>query len=84
MAYSFVFSKELEQSLKKLYKKDHLLFKRVKKKIKEIIIQPEHYKPLKNKLKGFRRAHIGHFVLVYTIQKETVYFISLDHHDKAY
>jgi len=81
---SVIFSKELEKSLKKLGKKNPVLQRQIIKKIREILKNPEHYKPLRAELKGFRRVHFGSFVLIYTIEKETTYFISLDHHDKAY
>ncbi|MCZ7383977.1 MAG: type II toxin-antitoxin system RelE/ParE family toxin [Candidatus Methanoperedens sp.] len=45
---------------------------------------PEHYKPLRNEMKGLKRAHIGHFVIIFMIRDSTVVFISFKHHDFAY
>tara|TARA_Y100000310_G_C20662985_1_gene805826 strand:+ start:1927 stop:2181 length:255 start_codon:yes stop_codon:yes gene_type:complete len=84
MDYNIEFTKEFEKSIKKLKKKDFLLFTRVQKKLEELIVNPNHYKPLRNVLFGFRRLHIGSFVLIYTIEEKTVIIISLDHHNKAY
>ncbi|MCD6522285.1 MAG: type II toxin-antitoxin system mRNA interferase toxin, RelE/StbE family [Candidatus Diapherotrites archaeon] len=84
MQYKIKFSKEFEKSMKKLKKRNPSLFKQIQKKLIEIIKHPEHYKPLKHDLAGYRRVHFGSFVLVYTIRKNTVKIISVDHHDKAY
>ncbi len=82
--YSIEFSEEFEKSIKKLKKKDQRTFQQIQKKLLEIIENPEHYKPLRNVLAGYRRVHFGSFVLIYKIEAETIRIISLDHHDKAY
>lgn len=84
MKYKVRFSKEFEKSITKLRKKDKKRFSQIQKKIEEIINHPEHFKPLRNELKGFRRLHFGPFVLIYKIEDEKIRIISLDHHDKAY
>lgn len=84
MVYGIEFSDEFEKSMKKLKKRDNVLFKQIQKKLIEIVENPEHYKSLRNVLAGFRRVHFGSFVLIYKIEGETVRIISLDHHDKAY
>ena len=84
MDYSIEFSSEFEKSMKKLKKKDRAAFEQIQKKLIEIIENPEHYKPLRNVLAGYRRLHFGSFVLVYAIEGSIVRIISLDHHDKAY
>lgn len=84
MPYSVEFSTELEKSMKKLKKKDKATFEQIQKKIIEIVENPEHYKPLRNVLEGYRRLHFGSFVLIYTIEGNVVRIISLDHHDRAY
>jgi len=47
---------------------------------------PYHYKPLRGDMKGSRRVHIGHFVLIYEILEEEkkVRFLDFDHHDNVY
>ncbi len=84
MPYSVEFSAEFDKSMKKLKKKDKSTFWQIQKKLVEIIENPEHYKPLKNVLAGYRRLHFGSFVLIYTIEGNIIRIISLDHHDKAY
>ena len=84
MVYTIEFSAEFEKSIKKLKKKDKTAFEQIQKKLIEIVENPEHYKPLKNVLAGYRRLHFGSFVLIYTIEGNIIKIISLDHHDKAY
>lgn len=84
MGYTIEFSEEFESSMKKLKKKDKALFLQVRKKLIELINNPEHYKPLKNVLAGFRRVHFWSFVLIYKIDEDVVRIISLEHHDRAY
>ncbi|MBI2541081.1 type II toxin-antitoxin system mRNA interferase toxin, RelE/StbE family [Candidatus Woesearchaeota archaeon] len=84
MDYSAEFSAEFDKSMKKLKKKDKTTFEQIQKKLIEIVQNPEHYKPLRNVLAGYRRLHFGSFVLIYTIEGSVVRIISLDHHDGAY
>ncbi|MFA6460971.1 MAG: type II toxin-antitoxin system mRNA interferase toxin, RelE/StbE family [Candidatus Woesearchaeota archaeon] len=84
MTYTIEFSDEFDKSIKKLKKKDKVLFDQIQKKLIEIIQAPEHFKPLQNVLAGYRRIHFGSFVLIYQIEGEVVRIISLDHHDQAY
>lgn len=82
--YQIEFSDEFDHSMKKLKKKDKVLFEQIQKKLLEIVENPEHFKPLRNVLAGYRRIHFSSFVLIYTIEEETIRIISLDHHDRAY
>ncbi|MBU1201358.1 MAG: type II toxin-antitoxin system mRNA interferase toxin, RelE/StbE family [Nanoarchaeota archaeon] len=84
MDYTVEFSSHFTKSIKKLKKKDKILFQQVQNKLIDIISNPSHYKPLKNVLAGYRRIHLGSFVLIYKIEEKTIRIISLDHHDKAY
>lgn len=84
MAYTIEFSEEFDHSIRKLKKKDPVLFRQIQKKLIELVENPEHYRPLRNVLAGYRRIHFGSFVLVYKIDGEVVRIISLDHHDRAY
>lgn len=55
------------------------------KKIEEIVIDPEHYKPLRYDMKNIRRVHIAKsFVLTFKIEGGAVRFLDLEHHDKVY
>ncbi|MBI2559403.1 type II toxin-antitoxin system mRNA interferase toxin, RelE/StbE family [Candidatus Woesearchaeota archaeon] len=84
MSYSIEFSTEFDKSMKKLKKRDKIIFEQIQKKLIEIVENPEHYKPLRNVLAGYRRLHFGSFVLIYTTEGNVVRVISLDHHDRAY
>ncbi len=84
MVYQIEFSVQFEKSMKKLKKKDKVLFEQIQKKLIDLVQNPDHYKPLKNILAGYRRIHFGSFVLIYKIEGEIVRLISLDHHDQSY
>ena len=84
MEYAIEFSSQFEKSLKKLKKKDKVLFKQIQRKLIDLVQNPEHYKPLKNIFAGYYRIHFGSFVLIYKIEGEVVRIISLDHHDQSY
>lgn len=81
--YTARFTIDFENDTKFL-KKDKTLSDRVEKKVLEILEKPEHYKPLRNILKGKRRVHIGSYVLLYEIQGEIVIFHRFQPHDKTY
>jgi len=84
--YSLEFDKIFLKRLKKLKRDNLQLYERLKKKLDEILENPEHYKPLSNVLKGKRRVHIGSFVIVFMVDEEDkkVTFLEFDHHDKVY
>lgn len=84
MVYQIEFSVQFEKSMKKLKKKDKVLFEQMQKKLIDLVQNPDHYKPLKNILAGYRRIHFGSFVLIYKIEGNIVRIISLDHHDQSY
>jgi len=86
MSFKFEIKPSLLDKIKKLQKKDSFMFKRLRKKIEEIIQNPEHYKPLRYGMRGIRRVHLGPFVLIFTINEEekVVEFLDFDHHDKIY
>lgn len=70
-----------------MYKKNRKLYEISMKKIEEIVLNPQHYKPLRYDLKNIRRVHLfGPFVLVFKIEEKenAVKFLDLDHHDKIY
>jgi mRNA-degrading endonuclease RelE of RelBE toxin-antitoxin system len=81
-------SEFLQTSMKKLSKKDKSLYEQLLKKIDEIkkCYKIEHYKNLRYNMKDSKRAHIGHFVLVFQYNKttDTITFDDFDHHDKIY
>ncbi|RJQ39870.1 MAG: type II toxin-antitoxin system RelE/ParE family toxin [Nitrospiraceae bacterium] len=84
--YSFEIKDELEKSLRKLAKRDNQLYEAATKKILQIAENPVIGKPLRNVLKGKKRVHIGHFVLIFSVddKERKVTFLEFDHHDNVY
>ena len=85
MAYQFDLSETLERKLKKFQKKNKTLFIACRKKIIEIVENPQSYKHLRHDVRY--RVHVGgSFVLTYRIneKEKLVFFIDVEHHDKAY
>ncbi|MDA3836183.1 MAG: addiction module toxin RelE [Nanoarchaeota archaeon] len=84
----FQLSKKLERTLKKLSKKDKLLFERTMDKIDEIVesYDIDNYKNLKKPMNEYKRVHVGSFVLIFRHDKKNdlVFFEDLDHHDFIY
>jgi mRNA-degrading endonuclease RelE of RelBE toxin-antitoxin system len=83
-SYQIRFTPFFEKQLKKLKKKDKVLFERLIKKLKELKQNPEHYKPLKNVLKGNRRAQLGSFIIIFDMKENLITIHYVKHHDKAY
>lgn len=87
MTYSLDVSDDLDKIFQKLAKKDKRTLEAINKKIKEILENPTHYKPLHAPLQNKRRVHIsGSFVLIFKIdeEKKMVQILEFEHHDKAY
>ena len=85
--YRDLYSRDLAKSLSKIRKKDPGHYSIVRRKMDQILADPEHrYKDLHHDMKGLKRVHIGHFVLVFEINhlKKTVSFEDYDHHDNIY
>jgi YafQ family addiction module toxin component len=81
------FSKELARKMAKIQKKNKVLFESILGKIREVKEDPEHYKPLRHDLKGYRRVHVlKSFVLIFKIDYQNcrITFEDIDHHDKIY
>ncbi len=84
----FEVQSHLQKILKKLFKKERNTYEAVMGKINEVVhsSDPERYKNLKYSLKELKRGHIGHFVLVFSYdkQKDFLSFVDYDHHDNVY
>jgi len=80
------FSNDILRTFKKLKKKDAAFYGQVRDKMGQILLNPGHYKPMKNKLKGSCRTQVGPFVLLFEIKAEEkiVKFVKFEHHDKVY
>jgi YafQ family addiction module toxin component len=82
------YSKDFLKSIDKLSKKDKTLAIEIHKKIVQIISSDEtsieHYKNLKEPLNKYKRTHVGSFVIIFQVQKNTIYFEKFQHHDTIY
>ena len=84
MPYEPIFTEDFRNELAWRKKKDRTTYNRIMKKLAEILDNPEIGKPLGNVLSGKRRVHVGHFVISYEIQGNTVTLDGFEHHDDAY
>ena len=87
MKYGIEIKPSCKRNIKKLCRKNPVLEKALRNKMEEILLNPQHYKPLKYDLAGERRVHImKSFVLKYDIdeQNKTVVFLAFSHHHDAY
>ena len=84
--YAYELDNKLILNLKKIAKRNSLLYEAIFKKIMRITENPYSGKPLKNLLKNKRRVHIAHFVLLYEVddEKRKILFLNIDHHDNIY
>lgn len=82
--YPVEFSEHFDDIFRKLKKKDPTMATRLKDAILEISENPEHYKPLRNILKGKRRKHLGHFVLIFSFENGVIRMENFAHHDNSY
>lgn len=85
--YKDLYSETITRKFSKLKKKDHLQYSIALKKMDQIIDNPKHrYKDLHYSMKGIKRVHMGHFVLIFRIdhKEKTVTFEDYDHHDNIY
>ncbi|MBW3013995.1 hypothetical protein KY335_02030 [Candidatus Woesearchaeota archaeon] len=85
--YKDIYSEEIVWKFSKLKKKDPIQYSIALKKMDKIIANPSHrYKDLHHSMKGIKRVHIGHFVLIFRIdhEKQTIIFEDYDHHDNIY
>ena len=88
MSHQFEYSEKLQKILDKLSKKNGEIYKQIIKKINEIINSDNvgHYKNLRHDLKEFKRVHIGHFVLMFKLDKNKnlISFEDFHHHHNIY
>ena len=87
MEYSLEVSEKIDKIFLKLKKRDWKQLKIIDNKVREILKNPHHYKPLRGDMHGSRRAHIdSSFVLTYEIDdiRKVVRLLDYDHHDNIY
>ncbi len=81
------FTHTISEILADLFKNNYSRYEKIRKKMEQILLYPNHYKPLQYGLRDYRSVHIDtHFVLIFRIieNTKTVKFIDFDHHDKIY
>ena len=87
MTYALDINKHTDRIFSKLARKDRKRLEIIDNKIKEILENPQRFKPLRGYMHGSRRVHIdSSFVLVYEIDEKAkvVRIIDFDHHDSVY
>lgn len=87
MTYALDIPKHLDKIFLKLSKKDKKQLEIINKKVREILQNPHHYKPLRGDMHGALRVHIHKsFVLTYEIDEKNkvVKLLDYDHHDNIY
>ncbi len=80
-------SPEFEQDYRKLCSRNAGFKRAIDVKVRQILQNPLHYKPLHAPLDGVRRVHVGgSFVLLFEplLARQTVRLLRLAHHDEAY
>lgn len=87
MTYLLEVSDILDRKLKKMGPKESAKLKIIDNKVKQILANPQHFKPLRGSMRGARRVHIdSSFVLTYEIDelRKTVRLLDFAHHDNIY
>ncbi len=87
MSYSLEIKPSCQEDIKKLCKKNPVLEEALHKKIEQLLLNPNHYKPLKYDLAGERRVHVmKSFVLRFEVDENmrVVTLLVFGHHDDMY
>ena len=78
----------IQDTLKKLKRKDLTLFRALQNKINQIArlskADIEHFKDLRGNLSRYKRVHVMSFVLMFKVENDTIIFDRIRHHDDAY
>lgn len=85
--YSLEVRESVDRIFSKLAKKNPKQMRIIDKKIKQVLENPCHFKPLRVPMQHLRRVHIDKsFVLTYSVdeQNEVVIIEDYDHHDNVY
>ena len=86
MSFTIIVDPKVDAIFRKMWQKDSVRFDQIGKKLVELAENPEIGKPLKKPLRGFWRLHIGHYVLMYKVDRKNKKIILVDyaHHDEVY
>jgi len=90
VAFKYNVSDKLKEKLKNFLKKDKRLLVQLHKKIEEVIARDsetiDFYKNLRTPMEEYKRVQVGHFVLIFHVDKKLneILFQDFDHHDNIY
>ena len=86
MSFTIIVDPKVDAIFRKMWQKDSLRFDQIGKKLVELAENPEIGKPLKKPLRGFWRLHIGHYVLMYKVDRKNqkIFLVDYAHHDEVY
>jgi mRNA-degrading endonuclease RelE of RelBE toxin-antitoxin system len=86
MNYTVVTDPNVEAIFRKMWQKDSARFGRTGKKLRELAETRRSEKPLSETVEGILALHIGHYILMYRIDRKNQNIILVDysHHDEAY
>jgi mRNA-degrading endonuclease RelE of RelBE toxin-antitoxin system len=73
-----------EKTLKVLKKSEKATRKDILKVFEKIIQDPYRFKPLRYELKGCYRARFGKYRIIFEINDETIFILSIEHRKKVY
>jgi mRNA-degrading endonuclease RelE of RelBE toxin-antitoxin system len=82
--YNPSYSQYFENDYAKVVRKNRGFQKQIDNKLMQILENPDVFKPLKRPLQGYRRAHIGSYIVTFRIKEEEVLFTRLAHHHEIY
>ncbi len=85
--YSIATKQNIDKIFLKLKKRSPKQLEIIYQKLKQIVENPYHFKPLRGDMHGTRRVHIDKsFVLTYEIDEKnkTVKLLDYEHHDKIF
>jgi YafQ family addiction module toxin component len=84
--YAIETREHVDKIFKKLAKKNPNQMEAVARKLQEIIEDPHRFKPMHFPLAGMRRAHLGTFVILFSIdeQRKTIILEDYEHYDRVY
>lgn len=85
--YEINTTETIDKIFEKLAKKNLKQLLIIRKKLKEIMLNPHRYKNLRSPLQNFKRVHVNkHFVLVFSINEKSKFILleNYDHHDNIY
>lgn len=86
MTYELEASKQLLKKFDKVRKKDSVQAEILKRKINEILENPNIGEPLTGDMAGQRSVHVRHFVLTYEVleNQKIVRLLDYEHYDNIY